>query len=120
MNLVKLFLLSILLGGVGGAAGGALGTNLGAGGLLVGGLLVGIACLVAAGWLSARWRWIERTQRIWSILGAAFGFLLAWMVTLATIAQPGALLASTLLVGTGAVLGAIVGRSPRLDPGTKS
>lgn len=113
MNLVKLFLLSILLGGGGGAAGGALGTNLGSGGLLIGGLLVGLVCLLAAGWLSARWRWIESSQRIWSILGAAFGFVLAWMVTLATIAQPGALMASTILVGAGAVLGAVVGRSPR-------
>jgi hypothetical protein len=114
MNLIKLFLLAILLGGVGGAAGGALGTNLGAGGLLLGGLIVGIICLVAGGWLSARWHWIAPTQRIWSILGATFGFVLAWMVTLATIAQPGALIASTILVGTGAVLGAVVGKEPRV------
>ena len=112
MNLIKVFLLTILLAVGGAAAGGALGMNIAPGGLLVGSFVVGAAFVLLSGWLSARWKWISPPQRLWMMLGAAFGFMLACMVALATIAVPGGLIASSLLVGTGAVLGAIVGVSP--------
>lgn len=112
MNLIKLFLLAILLGSLGAGAGGAVGSNIGPGGVLGGGFVVGVAFVIASGYLGVRWRWIQREQRIWSILGASFGFALAWMVTLATITVPGALTLSTVLIGLGAVLGAVVGISP--------
>ena len=112
MNLIKVFLLSVLLAIGGAAAGGAAGMNIAPGGLLVGSFLVGAAFVVLSAFLSARWRWISPSLKLWMILGGAFGFILACMVALATIAVPGGLLASSVLVGAGAVLGAIVGVSP--------
>jgi hypothetical protein len=116
VNLVKVFLLTVLLATGGAALGGFAGTNIGAGGLLVGGFLAGTTCVVIGGFLSARFSWIRPEQRLWCILGSAFGFTLAWMVALATIMTPGALIAATILVGVGAVLGAVVGVSPHLEP----
>ena len=116
MNLIKVFLLTVLLAGGGAALGGVAGTNVGPGGLLVGGFLAGTMFVIVGGFLSARFRWIAPEQRLWCILGGAFGFALAWMVALATIMTPFALLAATVLVGVGAVLGAVVGVSPHAKP----
>lgn len=116
MNLLKVFLLTVLLAVGGAALGGAAGTNIGAGGLLLGGLLAGTLFVVFGGFLSAKFRWIAPEQRLWCILGGAFGFALAWMVALATVMTPGALIASSILVGVGAVLGAVVGVSPHMKP----
>lgn len=112
MNHARVFVLSVLLATAGAAAGGVAGANLAPGGLIIGGFLAGVAAVIASGYLAARWRWIHPGQRLWCILGGVFGFALAWMVTLATIMTPGALVASAILVGVGAVLGAVVGTSP--------
>ena len=112
MNLIKVFLLSVLLAIGGAAAGGAAGMNIAPGGLLIGSFIVGALFVIASAYLSARWKWISPPQKLWMMLGGAFGFILACMVALATIGAPGGLLASSILVGAGAVLGAIVGVSP--------
>lgn len=112
VNLIKLSLLMILLGGAGGAIGSMAGNLLGRGGVLGGGLVGGSALVVAAGFLGARWGWISHAQRLWAILGGFFGFALASMVTLSTLSSPIGPVLSTLLIGIGAVLGAIVGNSP--------
>jgi hypothetical protein len=111
MNLVKLSLLMIFLGGTGGAIGSMIGNQFGRGGVLGGGLLLGSALVVGAGYLGARWHWITVTQRLWAIIGGVLGFMLAVMVTLSTLSSPVAPLLSTLLIGIGAVLGAVVGNS---------
>jgi hypothetical protein len=116
VNLVKVFLLTVLLAAGGASLGGFAGTNIGAGGLLLGGFVAGTVFVVVAGFLSAKFRWIKLDQRLWCILGGAFGFALAWMVALATIMTPGALIAASILVGVGAVLGAVVGVSPHAQP----
>ena len=116
MNLIKVFLLTILLAAGGAMLGGFAGTNVGAGGLLVGGFLAGTIFVIVGGFLSVKFRWIRPDQRLWCILGGAFGFALAWMVALATIMTPGALIAASILVGVGAVLGAVVGVSPHMEP----
>jgi hypothetical protein len=116
VNLVKVFLLTVLLATAGAALGGFAGTSIGAGGLLLGGFLAGTIFVVVGGFLSVTFRWIRPEQRLWCILGGAFGFALAWMVALATIMTPGALIAATVLVGVGAVLGAVVGVSPHFEP----
>lgn len=113
MNLARVFLLTVVLAAAGAAGGGAAGANVAPGGLLIGGLVAGVAAVIASGFLAARWCWIQPGQRLWCILGGVVGFALAWMVTLATIMTPGALVASVILVGLGAVLGAIVGMSPQ-------
>jgi hypothetical protein len=112
VNLAKLFLLSILLAGAGSALGGAAGMGIGRGWLILGGFIVGGIFVVLGGFLGTRLHWIQPSQRLWSILGAVFGFAFAWMVALATLRVPGVLYASTLLVGIGAVLGAVIGISP--------
>lgn len=116
MNLAKLFLLTVFLGGAGGALGSIAGNALGEGGVLAGGFLGGAGLVVASGALGTRWRWIKPPQRIWTILGGVFGFGLACMVTLSTLSSPIGPLLSTLLIGSGAVLGAVVGNSPHAKP----
>src|SRR5688572_3047642 len=106
----------ILLGGAGGALGSMAGNALGQGGVIGGGLVGGAALVIVAGFLSARWGWIKRPERIWTILGGVFGFALAAIVTLSTLSSPVGPMLSTLLIGTGAVLGAVVGKSPHAEP----
>ena len=106
-----LFLSMCLLGGAGAALGSMLGHGLGRGGLLVGGFVGGIAFVVAGGYFTERFGWIRRHQRFWTTLGGAFGFGLACMVALATLGSPVGPILSTLLIGSGAVLGALVGHS---------
>jgi hypothetical protein len=100
-----------VLAGAGGALGSMVGQALGRGGLIVGGVIGGVVFVVAAGYL-ADWRgWIRHTQRLWTILGGVFGFIVACLVALSTLGSPTGPILSTLLVGAGAVLGAFMGRS---------
>jgi hypothetical protein len=115
MNLAKVFVLTMAAGGAGGALGSMLGSAMGRGGLLAGGFLGGVSFVVGAGFVSMRWGWILPAQRLWVILGGVFGFTLACIVALATISSPVGPVLSTLLVGTGAVLGAVVGKSPHTE-----
>lgn len=112
VNLLKLFLLMILLGGAGGALGSMAGNVLGKGGVFGGGFIGGAALVVVGGFLAARWGWISRSQRLWTIVGGVFGFALAAMVALSTLGSPMGPVLSTLLIGSGAVLGAVIGKSP--------
>src|SRR5687767_2292923 len=111
MNLLKLALLMMLLGGAGGGIGASLGGPLGRGGALGTGLLVGGLLVVAGGFLAERWRWLTRPQRLWAILGGVGGFVLAMLVTLSTLATQFGPALSTLLIGIGGALGALVGNS---------
>lgn len=115
VNLLKLFLLMVLLGGAGGALGSMAGSVLGRGGVIGGGLLGGAALVVAAGFLSARWHWVKPPQRLWTIVGGVLGFAVASLVTLSTLSSPIGPILSTVLIGTGAVLGAFVGASPHAE-----
>ena len=116
MNLVKVFLLMILLGGVGGAVGSMVGHALGRGGVIGGGIVGGAVLVVLAGFLATRWHWVKLEQRLWTILGGVAGFALAAIVTLSTLSSPTGPILSTLLIGTGAVLGALVGSSAHEKP----
>ena len=116
MKNALLFLTMSILGGAGGALGSIVGHGLGRGGLFVGGIVGGIVLVIAGGFLSQRLGWIRRSQRLWTNAGGVFGFALACMVALATLASPVGPILSTLLVGSGALLGAMVGRSPHDQP----
>ena len=111
MNYVKVFLLMMLFGGVGGSLGSMLGNAVGRGGVIGGGIVGGTLLVIGAGFLAARWHWVRSEQRLWCILGGVAGFALAALVTLSTLSSPIGPIASTLLIGTGAVLGALVGSS---------
>src|ERR1700752_5301944 len=113
--MLKLALLMIFLGGAGGAIGSMVGHFLGRGGRIMGGILGGGALVVAAGFLAVRWKWIKPGQRLWAILGGVFGFVLAVMVTLSTLSSPVGPVLSTLLIGIGASLGAIIGKEPHAN-----
>lgn len=110
MNLAKLFILMMLLGGIGGALGSMVGNAFGRGGLTAGGVLGGIVLVAAGGYLAARLKWIAPAQRLWTSIGGVAGFGLAVFVALATLSSPVGPILSTLLVGIGAVLGALLGR----------
>jgi hypothetical protein len=112
VNLLKLFLLTVLLGTVGGAFGFAMGSPVVAGGGLVGAFVLGGLFVVGAVYLASRWNWIAPHQRPWSIVGALFGFGLSCMAVLATIMSPIGFVLSSMLMGAGAVMGAIVGVGP--------
>lgn len=116
LNMVKLFLLMILLGGAGGAIGSIAGGALGRGGVFAGGLVLGSALVISGTFLAARWHWIKKSQRLWAIIGGVLGFALAMMVTLSTLSSPLGPILSTLLIGIGATLGALVGHSAHDEP----
>lgn len=115
MKRAPLFFAMCALGGAGGALGSMAGHALGRGGLLVGGFVGGVVLIALGGFLAARLRWIRESQRLWTILGGVFGFVLACMVALATLSSPIGPVLSTLLVGSGALVGALVGHSAHAE-----
>ena len=109
--MVKVGLLMILLGGVGAAVGALVGTSLGPGGTIGGGLFVGALFVVGAGFLATRWDWIASGQRLWAILGGVFGLGMAAMMFLSTLYSPVGHYVSPMLIGIGGALGTLVGSS---------
>jgi hypothetical protein len=116
MKSVLLFLLMCFLGGAGGALGSMAGAGLGRGGVFAGGFIGGVALVIAGGFLAQRWHWIKPPQRFWTLIGGVLGFGIASLVTLTTLSSPVGPVLSTLLIGTGAVLGAQMGWSAHEEP----
>ena len=108
---VLLFFSMCVAAGFGGAVGSMVGHGVGPGFLIVGGFVGGLLSVIAVGLLAKRIGWIDPEQRFWTIAGGCAGFVLACMVTLATLSSPVGPVLSTLLVGAGATTGALVGRS---------
>lgn len=115
-QLLKVFLLETLLGGAGAVAGSVLGNAFGRGGLLIGATIGGVAAVIAAGYLGCRLNWIHRRERLWVVIGGIAGFGVACLVALATLSSQAGPIASSLLIGVGAVLGTVLGRSPHGQP----
>ena len=115
-HLLKLFALETLIGATGAIAGSMLGNAFGRGGLLVGASILGAAAVIAAGYLACRLGWIHRRERLWVVAGGLAGFGVACLVALATLSSPAGPIASSLLIGVGAVLGTVLGRSPHGEP----
>jgi hypothetical protein len=115
-KLLKLFMLEVLLGGIGAVGGSILGNAFGRGGLFAGALVGGIAMVILAGYLACRLDCIDRRERFWVIGGGIAGFLVACLVALATISSPAGPVSASLIIGVGAVLGALLGRSPHGEP----
>jgi hypothetical protein len=115
VNYLLLFLLSYFLGGAGAAVGATVIGGLGRGAAIGGGILVGAPLVAAAAWLAVRWKWIGRHQRFWTIVGGVLGFGLALLVTLSTLSTPTGPLLGASLIGAGAVLGALMGKSAHDD-----
>src|SRR6266550_2995928 len=110
MNRAALFFLACALGGAGGALGSMAGHAFGKTGLWAGGILGGLLASKIVARI-ALWRgWIVRSQYWPTVLGTVTGFLLACAVVVNTLSSPIGPIMSTLLIGAGAVFGAI--RSP--------
>jgi|SRR6185503_13330699 len=103
------------LGGAGGALGSMLGHAVGRGGLILGAVVGGVVFVVGGGFLCQRLGWIRRSQRFWTIAGGLFGFALACLVALSTLSSPVGPVLSSLLVGAGALLGALLGQSAHTE-----
>jgi len=112
---VLLFLLMCFLGGAGGAIGAAGIGGLGRGAAIAGGLLVGPPLVLLGAWLASRWHWIGTHQRLWAALGGLLGFGLAGLVTLSTLSTAAGPLLGASLIGVGAWLGALMGKSAHDD-----
>ncbi len=110
MARLKLFVTACFLGGLGGAAGSMLGHGFGSRGLLVGALVGGLLAALLVARLAAWRQWIRRPATTGTAVGAAVGFLAAAAIATHTLSSPVGPIASTLLIGVGAVLGAHVGK----------
>jgi len=102
---VWLFLVSTLLGGLGGGVGSILGHAFGPRGLWVGGVVGGLlAALLSAG--VAVWcRWVPRSSYWGTAAGAATGFIAAAGIAVNTLSTPLGPVLSSALVGLGALIG---------------
>lgn len=106
MERLKLFVTACLVGGVGGVGGSILGHGVAPRGLWLGGIFGGLVAAVLGATLAASRRWIPRSAVGGTTVGAAVGFLAAAAMATHTLSSPVGPIASTLLIGTGAILGA--------------
>src|SRR5688500_16694784 len=81
------------------------GNAFGKGGLWAGGILGGLLASMLVARIALWRRWIVGSQSLPTALGTAIGFLLACAVAVNTLSTPIGPIMSTLLIGTGALLG---------------
>ncbi len=106
MRRIFLFITATILSG-GAAMGGSItGAAVGKKGLWIGGIVGGLVGASISSWLAAKLGWIAPSQRARTTLGTAIGFLIAATIAVNTLSSPVGPIASTLLAGLGAVIGA--------------
>jgi hypothetical protein len=106
MGYVGVFLLSIVLGGLGGVLGSMGGHAFGSPGLYAGGVIGGLIGAVLGVRIAAVARWIQPEAFRSAAVGAAIGFLAAALIAVNSLSSPVGPFLSSLLIGLGAVLGA--------------
>jgi hypothetical protein len=111
MARVWLFVVSCVLGGLGGALGSIVGHAFGPRGLWVGGVAGGLLASLLSARVAVWRRWVAPGQYWGTAVGASAGFLAAAAVAVRTLASPVGPALSTALVGLGAVLGGLVSRA---------
>lgn len=111
MGRIFLFFTATILSGAGAMGGSIAGSAVGKTGIWVGGIVGGLVGASISSWIAAKVGWIANSQRARTTLGTAIGFLIAATIAVNTLSSPVGPIASTLLAGLGAVIGA--GRSPR-------
>jgi len=117
MKILLLFVLTSVAGGLGRIAPLLAGDMLAPGlGLLLQ-LVLGAALLVVAVLAAVRMGLLRHHQRGWAIIGGTLGVLMATLVSLATLSSPFASFLVPMMVGMGATLGSLIGKSAheRLD-----
>ena len=113
MSRIFLFFTAIILSGGAVVGGSIAGAAVGKKGLWVGGIVGGLVGASISSWLAAKLGWISNSQRARTTIGTAIGFLIAAAIAVNTLSSPVGPIASTVLAGLGAVIGA--GRTPRDD-----
>jgi hypothetical protein len=111
MARVWLFVVSCVLGGLGGALGSIVGHAFGPRGLWVGGVAGGLLASLLSARVAVWRRWVAPGQYWGTAVGAGAGFLAAAAVAARTLSSPVGPALSTALVGLGAVLGSRASRA---------
>ena len=106
MAKVLLFVVSCVLGGLGGALGSIVGHAAGQPGLWIGGVIGGLLGSIAGVAIARRRRWLTDAQFGTTALGASGGFLIAAAIAVNTLSSPIGPVLSTALIGVGALIGA--------------
>jgi len=105
MPRVLLFVVSCVLGGLGGALGSIVGNAFGTRGLWAGGVVGGLLSAPLAARIAV-WRgWIAPQQYWPTAAGAGIGFVAAALVAVNTLSSPIGPVLSTALIGVGALVG---------------
>src|SRR4029079_14141659 len=99
---VLLFVVSCLLGGLGGALGSIVGHAAGQVGLWVGGVVGGSVGSIAGVGIARARHWVSASQFPAAALGASVGFLVAAAIAVHTLSSPIGPVLSTMLIGAGA------------------
>lgn len=116
MKLLLLFVLASVGGGLGKIAGILLGAAIGPGVGILLQFVLGSAVLAVAVLAAERLGAIKPFQRGWSILAGVLGVGMATFVTLSTLSSPVAPYVIPALMGMGAALGSLVGKSAHERP----
>ena len=115
-NAIAVFVTAITLGGLGGLVGSVCGAAFGQAALFVGGFAGGVLAAPVTAAI-ARWRrWILPSRFNATAAGAAIGFVAAALVATNTLSSPVGPVLSTMLIGIGALIGAM---RPSGDPGKR-
>ena len=103
---IPLFVVATILGGLGGLLGSIVGSSAGKSWIAVGGVAGGLLASLASAAVARGRGWIP-PDRYWRTgLGAGAGFLIAAVIATHTLNSPIGPIASTVLIGASAVLGA--------------
>lgn len=112
MATLLLFLVSCVLGGLGGAVGSIVGHAGGQLGLWIGGIVGGLLGSIAAVAIARSRRWLTPAQFLPAAVGASIGFLVAAAIAVSSLSSPFGPILSTTIIGIGAVIGATRRREP--------
>ena len=105
MASIWFFIVTCILGGLGGALGSVVGAAFGQRGLFIGGVLGGLAMSLVSARLAIWRKWIGERQFWPTAFGTALGFLAAATVAVNTLSTPIGPILSTSLTGLGALTG---------------
>lgn len=116
MKALLLFVLASVGGGLGKFGGILVGAAVGSGLGLLFQFLLGSAMLVGAVRLAERLHAVQRHQRGWTVAGGILGVAMATLVTLSTLSSPIAPYVVPIMIGMGATLGSMIGKSAHERP----
>ena len=111
MKVLLLFVLTSVGGGLGKLAGLFLGAVLAPGVGLLLQFVLGAATLWVAVLAAERLGALRRYQRLWTMISGTLGVAMATLVSLSTLSSPVAPYVIPTMIGMGATLGSLIGKS---------